>query len=72
MCLCVRVYVPNFYVDPVFSEFLRNLVWTVYFRTAPAFYVHCVVISCNEQQQAEALNFGVGATLWSHIMMHVN
>ena len=71
-CACVRACVPIFYFDPVFSDFLRNLVWTVYFGTVPAFNVLCVVISCNEHQQAEAGNFGVGATLWSRIMMHVN
>ena len=60
VCVCVRACVPSFYVDPVFSEFLRNLVRTVYFGTAPAFFVHCVVMSCNEHQQAEAGNLGVG------------
>jgi hypothetical protein len=55
-----RACVSSFYVDPVFTEFLRNLVWTVYFGTAPAFFIHCVVISCNEHQQAAAGNLGVG------------
>jgi hypothetical protein len=44
----------------VFSEFLRNLVQTVYFGTAPAYYIHYVVISCNEHHQATAGNFGGG------------
>lgn len=60
LSVCVRACVLGFYVDPVFSEFLRNCLWTVYFGTAPALSLHCVVVSCNEHQQAEAGDFGVG------------